>query len=281
MVLAPSINSSTLDSIAAGGYTLISYDTKGDFRWGTGVQYAYIGRGTAITLDNQGHIYTTGYVADNQPTTGDFISTDDSVKITLPVKSGSIFIAKYDDFGHLIWASLESGLTSSNAAVENYPNSIAVDRNQNVYVTGDLTRFNLAGGYYIATDSLHTNGRDAFVAKFSSSACLQPDSITISPPAGPLCVATMVDIAFNLSFPTSINTGNLYRLELSDSSGSFANPQILGSVNSSNYVDTISFIVPPVADGRYFIRIVSTNPAIIGNEVPVYFYTPFAYSSTL
>lgn len=260
----------TFDTLSLGGYALISYDSNGNFRWGTGIKYAYTGRGTAVTLDDFGNVYTSGYVRNLiPPAFGDFVSTDTN-KINLPVQNGTIFIAKYNEFGKIIWASLESGLTSNNQAVSCTPNALAVDKNQNLYMTGELSRFTYAPGYYIATDSLFTNEQDAFIAKFSSSACLQPDSIMAFSSYGTHCVNDTVVVPILVSPSITLLPGNVYQLELSDPFGNFSSPQIIGTLNSANNIDTvIGTLSGIVIGGNYSIRVVSSQPSIIGNETPI------------
>ncbi|MCD6067268.1 MAG: hypothetical protein K0S33_2094 [Bacteroidetes bacterium] len=74
-----------------------------------------------------------------------------------------------------------------------------------------------------------------------------------------------------LSIPYGIagiyNTGNIFTAELSDSTGSFASPVVIGSVSSST-PGTINAVIPGsvAAATGYRIRIVSSNPAYTGPD---------------
>ncbi|MDW8273458.1 MAG: PCMD domain-containing protein [Chitinophagales bacterium] len=65
----------------------------------------------------------------------------------------------------------------------------------------------------------------------------------------------------------SFNAGNIFTAQLSDANGNFANPLNIGSI-SSTASGTISAVVPnntPAGTG-YRIRVVSSNPPIIGTD---------------
>lgn len=64
------------------------------------------------------------------------------------------------------------------------------------------------------------------------------------------------------------NTGNIYTVELSDASGSFANPVEIGSLSSIANSGTINFTIPAtMATGTgYRIRIVSSDPSVTSGD---------------
>ncbi len=64
------------------------------------------------------------------------------------------------------------------------------------------------------------------------------------------------------------NAGNTYTAELSDASGSFASPTVVGSLASTANSGTINITIPfGMATGTgYLIRIVSDNPAVTGSS---------------
>jgi hypothetical protein len=260
------------DTLSVGKYAIISYDTDGNYRWGNGVKYSYLGRGTALTIDKYGYVYTGGYVIDNtEGGSTDFTSTDNFL-INLPQNEGSFFISKYDKNGHLIWASLESGLTSDNWSGIKNVRSISVDENQNLYVTGKL--YSQSQGYIVATDTLITNQTDPFIAKFSQSACLQPDLLIPLLTSQSYCPGDSIEIPFYTNEYITIDSNNTFIIELSDSLGNFAWSLIIGETASSNKVDTLQAVLPlEIGSGRFMLRIRSSMPVIIGNEIPI-FITP-------
>ncbi|PCH97288.1 MAG: hypothetical protein COB85_02860 [Bacteroidetes bacterium] len=90
----------------------------------------------------------------------------------------------------------------------------------------------------------------------------------------PICDSSVIDVKYQ-SFG-AFNPGNTYTLELSDSSGSFANPTVIGGPQPStttwdpainpNAPGSISgAITPPQISGcNYYIRVVSSDPVVNG-----------------
>ncbi len=82
-----------------------------------------------------------------------------------------------------------------------------------------------------------------------------------------LCVSALkgdsVQVTFNAA--GTFNTGNSYSLELSDSSGSFSTPVIIGSLTSQlNSGNIPGFIPAGTVNAQYRLRISSSNPAVVG-----------------
>ncbi|CAN5261459.1 hypothetical protein BH09BAC1_BH09BAC1_14050 [soil metagenome] len=92
-----------------------------------------------------------------------------------------------------------------------------------------------------------------------------------------VCSRSVIDVKF---YSTGVfSASNTYIAELSDSSGSFANPQLLGSLPSGKTYDpslgsppgNVSGLIPATPAGcHYYIRVRSTNPGAQGNV-----YGPF------
>lgn len=83
------------------------------------------------------------------------------------------------------------------------------------------------------------------------------------------CVTSSSSTALNVSFTSkgSFLSGNQYRVELSDASGSFSSPLQLGSITSQSNSGTIPSTLPadlPYSTA-YKIRVVSTNPVVVGD----------------
>lgn len=91
-------------------------------------------------------------------------------------------------------------------------------------------------------------------------------SITTGSAAGTYCQGQSLDVTFNA---TCIGSGNTYSAQLSDASGSFASPTVIGTLSTSALTGSIPCVIPSVAAGAgYKIRIVGTHPsAVIGTEV--------------
>jgi hypothetical protein len=80
------------------------------------------------------------------------------------------------------------------------------------------------------------------------------------------CPCAPVDVVFTTT--GTINTGNQYTVELSDASGSFANPDTIGFVISTDLTDTIAATIPcsAITGTGYRIRVLSTDVAETGAD---------------
>lgn len=117
-------------------------------------------------------------------------------------------------------------------------------------------------------------------ACFTVQVC--PNTITTLQPAvtlGPdtLCVNSAIDVPFYSTGAFLAN--NQYIAQLSDATGSFTNPQTIGSIPDPNTYDpalgsppgNVSGLVPVTPPGcNYYIRVISTSPSVIP-PAPSYF----------
>lgn len=81
------------------------------------------------------------------------------------------------------------------------------------------------------------------------------------------CVSTLHGDSVQVTFHSTgiFNSGNTYSLELSDASGSFSAPLIIGSITSTLNTGTINAFIPAgTASANYQLRIQSNNPVITG-----------------
>ncbi|MCC6252597.1 MAG: T9SS type A sorting domain-containing protein [Bacteroidia bacterium] len=80
-----------------------------------------------------------------------------------------------------------------------------------------------------------------------------------------ICENTSITVSYSVN--GTFNAGNSFIVELSDNLGSFATPVNIGSiagVTSGNISATIPLLTP--AGNNYRIRVISTNPVVIGND---------------
>jgi hypothetical protein len=90
-------------------------------------------------------------------------------------------------------------------------------------------------------------------------------TITLQPPVPWVCNGD----GFTVSFTTSGTFGanNTFSVQLSDATGSFANPTVIGSGNGTPIACVIPATTP---SGDYKIRVVASDPAgIVSNEQPI------------
>ena len=110
-------------------------------------------------------------------------------------------------------------------------------------------------------DLTRTGGKqNFFAARFS-----EKRTLTISAPGGSLCSGELFTIG--LATAGYFSGANVFRAELSDSLGNFASPIVIGSSTNSSAtsIDTRVPMETP-SGGRYRVRIVSSDPAIISSD---------------
>ena len=124
----------------------------------SGTDYGY-----SIAVHSNGNVYTTGFFTGTVDFDPSSVGT-----YTLTADSTDIFICKLDASGNFVWAKKMGGPTSKDGGY-----SIAVDANENVYITGifkGTANFNPSG---TALNLTSAGGLDIFIAKFDVSGTLQ------------------------------------------------------------------------------------------------------------
>ncbi|MCI0448672.1 MAG: SBBP repeat-containing protein [Chlorobi bacterium] len=150
-------------------FTVVSYDNSGEMRWESRIASLLDDEASDLFIDNQSRIYVTGYISAPQ-VSADFltvkysqegnifwqrqfnnpynywdiaqsITVDNQYNVYITGKSGrpplqlaDYTTLKYNLSGELVWSKNYNGL--SEGVNEDIPRKIAVDNNNNVYVTG-------------------------------------------------------------------------------------------------------------------------------------------------
>ena len=142
--LAISVAADTSNNIfvaggAGGGGYLTKYNSAGTFQWRQSINTLAYDAVTGVAVDSSGNLYVAGHTDGNDfgPNNG----------------FSDAFVIKYDPAGSMLW-SHQFGSTEPD-----YTNSMALDAQGNVYLTG-LTAGNLAAP---------STGGDIFVAKYSAT----------------------------------------------------------------------------------------------------------------
>ncbi len=132
-----------LDGINAGSNDafLAKYDSTGSKVWTKQLGSTSFDSARGVAIDSNNNVYITGYTAGNLD--GINAGSDDA------------FLAKYDSTGSKVWTK-QLGSTDSDVAT-----SVAIDSNNNVYITG-YTFYSLDGN----TTAGET---DAFLTKYDST----------------------------------------------------------------------------------------------------------------
>ena len=172
--------------------------------------------------------------------------------------SGSTATVKYSLDGGTTWVACYSFIVSSSGATE----------------TVDLTN---VGGVDLSAET-------GVIFQFSSSFntwYLDDVSVTCGTPApNTITTGSITGSPFSIQCATNDNgtvafistdvfgAGNIYTAQLSDASGSFSFPVNIGTLTSTANSGTINITIPAgtPSGSNYKIRVISSNPYIVGSE---------------
>ena len=155
---------------------------------------------------------------------------------------------------------IANGMTSTDIGVSQ--NGDAVGTSIQLIGTGtSYSDFNWTSGETNSYGSVNIN----------QSFCSGSNSISFnSPPANSFSINCNTSNSATLDFTSTgvFNSGNVYTVELSDNVGDFSNPIVLGSLTSTSNTGTISITIPIGSPSgiSYRIRLISSNPAVTGDE---------------
>jgi hypothetical protein len=251
-------------SFGIDGY-LASFTAAGVQEWGT-----YVGPGNVtngvyvsdIALGNCGDIYLTG---DIFPSVG-LNPTEDAYQQTAGGGTFDGALIRYNPQGKSTYCSYIGGAAEDNMS------AIAMDKDENLYLTG-MT----ASDSNIATTGTHQSTfagiKDAFLMKFLDVFIgdkENPNGIFDSV----RCINDTFPVPYMVTAP--FKTGNVFTAELSDNSGSFANPTAIGTYAATTNGTIHCFIPQTVTPGNgYRLRISGSLPATKGScSVPLFLNLP-------
>ncbi len=133
-------------------------DSSGNFVWAKSMGGLNIELGFSIAIDSNDNIYITG----NYEGTADFDPGASIVNLT-SIGQQDIFVSKLDSDGNFVWAKSMGGTAYDQG------NDIAVDSNNNIYMTGffrNTVDFDSSAG---STNLTSAGEADVFVFKLDSS----------------------------------------------------------------------------------------------------------------
>lgn len=129
--------------------------------------------------------------------------------------------------------------------------------------------FDIPGTYYVRCIAYNTFGDSAISndvqIDVTNGSTLTTSTISGSPFSVSASMSAPVDV--NFTSDAFFYPGNEFKVQLSDFAGSFANPIEIGSANTTALL-TINSVIPATTPGssNYRIRVVSTNPALVGTD---------------
>lgn len=237
---------SFIDSIDLGSTTivgphqpcafLVRMNARGEVRWGVGgdggpsrgVDVSIAPNGTAVMIANFLDSMRIGSLLFAS------LGGDDVALVTIDPSGGVI----WGDYNPLV------GVTRGG--------SVAFDRAGELYAAGTYSRAARFGSVILPDPSAF----DVFLIRYGADAAVFPGVV----PTGPFCPGTILHIPYTVA--GGFLGGNLFSVELSDASGSFANPSVIGaraSTLSGTIVSPLPADLPP--GSRYRARVTATNPA--------------------
>lgn len=172
---------------------------------------------------------------------------------------GDGVFVKFNKSGQRLWA------TNYGGSKLDIFNAIVADKAGNVYLSGisESTSGIATAGSHQTT---HGGGfYDAVLLRAKVDSMLyvqQPFYDT-----GICLTATGATIQVGYIVSRTFNTGNIFKVELSDAGGSFASPVVIGTASgtASGYINCV--IAPATAQGAgYRIRITSSSPAMVSAD---------------
>lgn len=130
----------------------------GSLAWlatGGGKQAEY---GQKTVVDKQGNLYVIGYF--------NGIATFGNITLTAKGENNT-FVAKIDSKGNYIWVK---GFGGTSLFTTDYPNSIAIDADDNLYITGS---FDFKAEFGSITVNAHNGSTDIYIAKLDKAGNFQ------------------------------------------------------------------------------------------------------------
>jgi hypothetical protein len=145
---------------------IMKLDTAGNYVWAKGIGGSGDDRGIAVTTDANGNVYATGHFSG----TADLNPGPASNTLSAPFGRGA-YLLKLDPAGNYLWAKAVIG----NGGGEKAGSGIALDANNNIYITGHFTEsadFNMsplpADTFFLFATGSWSN-TDAFIMKTDSA----------------------------------------------------------------------------------------------------------------
>ncbi len=226
------------------------FSNNGLLLWATYFGGTKLERLGGISNDSIGDVYLAGITSSDSE-----IATFDAWDQTLN-GTEDCFIAKFSSSGKKVWSSYYGGEGKERAT------SILTDNYNNFYVTGYT---NSASDLYSeeAWDALLNGTQDVFLAKFNNGFIK-----TISKPVitkNIYCANDSIEVSFTAN--GFFSSTNIFFVQLSDSTGIFNKPIVIGSLLSdSSGIIRCSIPLNSATGFNYRIRILSSDSTVISED---------------
>jgi len=214
---------------------LVRMDALGEVRWGMG-STGGVADGVDVAVDPNG---TVAIVAD-------FATTIEVGDVRLTTSGdGDVGIIWFGADGAPLHGDHDGGVGVTRGG------GVAFDSRGELYVCGSYSHTARFGSVVLPAPSMS----DAFIVRYGADAAVMPGAVQ----PGPYCPGAVVDLPYALQ--GGFLSGNVFVVEISDSSGSFARPIEVGRV-STTLAGTIACTFPlsMPAGAAYRLRITASNP---------------------
>ena len=147
---------------------IVKFDSGGAYQWSKRLGGLYNDKGCSISIGTNDNIYVTGIINGNADLNGDGDNTDGGAESSAGYYGmDDIFIAKFNSDGNFQWAKRLGGIGNDEGC------SIALDSNNNVFVTGYVNYFADLNGNGNCTDGGAEDATgygmdDIFIVEFNS-----------------------------------------------------------------------------------------------------------------
>ena len=178
---------------------------------------------------------------------------------------------------HLLFVKLIRGngnITKVEYFIDSDPgfgNAVPVAINPAIDLANQLTQVNITGltngnhKLYVRSRTSQassiTNVYDFPISSSNASPFIAVNSTTTTT----LCARDSFNIGYDVT--GTYNSGNVFTAQLSDATGSFATPIVLGNILSPNSGLISCYLPAHLADGvNYHVRVISSSPVVIGGS---------------
>ena len=221
------------------------YDAAGNVVW----EQQGVGEGNnsgeGIALDKNGNCYVTG-AFQQEVTIGPIVLSNVNSGV------GDVFVTKFDNLGDVVWAQ-QTGESGTDAGLD-----IGVDTSGNCYVNGYYTLRATFG----STTILGNGQYFPFLAKIGDATGSNLGIATLPLASHNFTAGGAVSVPFATEgvFPS----GTIFKVELSNSTGSFFNPTEIGVSTTS----PINCVLPSltIPGSGYRVRVVTETPVVFGTD---------------
>jgi hypothetical protein len=151
-----------------GGYFLLKVNPSGKVMWSNGSKLAFYGYGFAISIKSD-EVSVLGTAKNNSTPWSGIMTSTDGNDLNYSISEDDFFIANYNTDG-VLKSILNTGPNQGTGMFEDEGYfSLLRDDVGDYFLSGNIRTYEGGLAYKIGTDSIKTNGWDAFMAKMGKS----------------------------------------------------------------------------------------------------------------